>query len=449
MMPRENRTHSYDALGRLSTASGPWGAGSYTYDLLNNIRSKTLGSDTVQIEYNANNQVARARDTRDGNIWRDYLHDARGNVIDNDRLSFTYDRSDQPVAMGGAVSATYAYDAHNRRVKQVIDGETIYSVYGTGGDLLYRDNITTGEETINLTLGSRPVARLITQGGLTTPTYLYPDHLGTASLAANASGYITWWESYTPFGETLNNAPQGFNQPGFTGHIRDTATGLNYMQARYYDPVIGRFLSNDPVGFAEMMAQGDHRYFNRYSYTANDPVNRHDPSGMWIESAWDVANLGIGAASLASNASQGNWGAAAVDFGGLVIDGIATAVPLVPAGAGVSIKAARSGADVASSAFQARRLENQLSAESIAEHAFERHADDLGVGSVGEARAAIEGALNSPNAFTRTASDGRSMTADPDSGIVVIRNPNAEDGGTAFRPENFDEFVENANIRPE
>lgn len=66
----QNRAFTYDGLGRLSTASGPWGAGSYTYDLLNNIRSKSLGADTVEIQYNANNQISRARDTRDGNIWR-------------------------------------------------------------------------------------------------------------------------------------------------------------------------------------------------------------------------------------------------------------------------------------------------------------------------------------------------------------------------------------------
>lgn len=47
------------------------------------------------------------------------------------------------------------------------------------------------------------------------------------------------------------------------------------MQARYYDPVIGRFLSNDPVGFA----QGEVAYFNGYAYTANDPVNMVDPDG--------------------------------------------------------------------------------------------------------------------------------------------------------------------------
>ena len=50
------------------------------------------------------------------------------------------------------------------------------------------------------------------------------------------------------------------------------------MQARYYDPVLGRFLSNDPVGFAE----GGPQYFNRYMYTTNDPVNAIDPDGREI-----------------------------------------------------------------------------------------------------------------------------------------------------------------------
>jgi RHS repeat-associated protein len=64
-------------------------------------------------------------------------------------------------------------------------------------------------------------------------------------------------------------------QDGFTGHIKDAATGLNYMQARYYDPAIGRFLSIDPVGFSV-----DQPFmFGRYSYVGNDPVNAWDPFG--------------------------------------------------------------------------------------------------------------------------------------------------------------------------
>jgi RHS repeat-associated protein len=170
------------------------------------------------------------------------------------------------------------------------------------------------------------VARLITQGGLTTPTYLYPDHLGTASLAANASGYITWWESYSPFGETLNNAPQGFNQPGFTGHIRDTATGLNYMQARYYDPVIGRFLSNDPVGFAEMIIEGNFGYFNRYSYTFNDPINLVDPTGMSV----DCENMGTCPTSMYGEGSpESSNCAAAGTCGGQTSDDVLDFLPII------------------------------------------------------------------------------------------------------------------------
>ena len=268
----QNRSFSYDGLGRLATASGPWGAGSYTYDLLNNIRSKTLGPHTVEIEYNADNQIHRARDTRDGNIWRLYGHDARGNVIDNSRLQFTYDRSDQPTAISGAASGSFVYDAHNRRVKQTINGETIYTVYSLSGAILYRDNVTAGEATDYIRMGGRTIARL-TNG---VATYPHSDHLGSAAAATDASGNLLWREDYTPFGEPRQAPAGNADDEGFTGHIHDADTGLTYMQARYYDPVIGRFLSNDPVGFA----LAGPAYFNRYAYTLNDPINLVDLAGM-------------------------------------------------------------------------------------------------------------------------------------------------------------------------
>ncbi|WP_179957526.1 RHS repeat-associated core domain-containing protein [Exilibacterium tricleocarpae] len=62
----------------------------------------------------------------------------------------------------------------------------------------------------------------------------------------------------------------------FTGHIDDSATGLTYMQARYYDPTIVRFLSIDPVGFQVE----DPYMFNRYAYVGNNPVNLTDPFGL-------------------------------------------------------------------------------------------------------------------------------------------------------------------------
>ncbi|HCG88751.1 MAG TPA: hypothetical protein DE044_07500, partial [Alteromonas macleodii] len=59
------------------------------------------------------------------------------------------------------------------------------------------------------------------------------------------------------------------------GHKFDSELGLSYMQARYYDPVIGRFYSNDPVGFK----LSDISTFNRYSYVSNNPYKYVDPDG--------------------------------------------------------------------------------------------------------------------------------------------------------------------------
>ena len=95
-------------------------------------------------------------------------------------------------------------------------------------------------------------------------------------------------------GEEENTLPVGDDLKGFTGHIKDSATGLNYMhpkgtsslafgsfraQARYYDPIIGRFLSIDPKGFEDT---GRPSMFNRYAYVSNDPVNGVDPFGMVV-----------------------------------------------------------------------------------------------------------------------------------------------------------------------
>ncbi|NMR27968.1 RHS repeat-associated core domain-containing protein [Pseudoalteromonas sp. NEC-BIFX-2020_015] len=73
-----------------------------------------------------------------------------------------------------------------------------------------------------------------------------------------------------PFGESIE-APK--DDVGYTGHKFDTDLGLSYMQARYYDPVIGRFYSNDPIGFRDVHS------FNRYAYANNNPYKYIDPDG--------------------------------------------------------------------------------------------------------------------------------------------------------------------------
>ena len=178
--------------------------------------------------------------------------------------------------MGGVSSGVFQYDGNFKRVKQVVDGDTVYSIYSKSGQLLGRHNVTGAKTTDYLDIGGKTIAKLETLAGVSnTRTYLHDDHLGTPSLGTKGDGTEKWRESYLPFGEKWLSDAANDNDRAFTGHVHDTASGLTYMQARYYHPITGRFLSNDPVGFA----QGGPAYFNRYAYTANDPVNATDPDG--------------------------------------------------------------------------------------------------------------------------------------------------------------------------
>ncbi|WP_196161167.1 RHS repeat-associated core domain-containing protein [Reinekea sp. G2M2-21] len=109
-----------------------------------------------------------------------------------------------------------------------------------------------------------------------TVTYFHNDLLGSPVAATNQNGDVIWRENYQAFGEKVKNddTDQG-NNIGYTGHVNDADTGLTYMQARYYDPILGRFYANDPVGFQE----NNPAMFNRYAYANNNPYVNVDPDG--------------------------------------------------------------------------------------------------------------------------------------------------------------------------
>jgi RHS repeat-associated protein len=119
-----------------------------------------------------------------------------------------------------------------------------------------------------------------------TVTYYYTDSLGSVLAAADAAGNITSQSEYRPFGQTsLGGQP---DEPGFTGHIGDSEAGLIYMQARYYDPSVGRFLSIDPVA----PTAGDVFNGNRFAYVNDNPVRYSDPTGKCIPCAAPFVEAG-------------------------------------------------------------------------------------------------------------------------------------------------------------
>jgi RHS repeat-associated protein len=104
-------------------------------------------------------------------------------------------------------------------------------------------------------------------------TYYYTDAQGTPLATADAQGNIISTAEYRPYATQVLGQPA--DGPGYTGHVNDADAGLVYMQARYYDTELGRFLSVDP---ATPSAGGTFK-INRYDYANNNPSTNSDPDG--------------------------------------------------------------------------------------------------------------------------------------------------------------------------
>ncbi len=131
-----------------------------------------------------------------------------------------------------------------------------------------------------------PVLSTLSVADTTTITYFHQDMVGSPVAASSENGTVLWRKEYQPLGKTVD--ADGTNHIGYTGHVEDKSTGLSYMQQRYYDPEIGRFYSNDPVGFTDQNLMS----FNRYKYGNNNPYRFIDPDGN-SEVKINDENLGV------------------------------------------------------------------------------------------------------------------------------------------------------------
>jgi RHS repeat-associated protein len=170
--------------------------------------------------------------------------------------------------------------ASTRLVVKTLDGNgTRYSMYSLAGNLVHEQ--IDGANREYYYLGSQ----LVAQQGAGAKTFIHPDILGSSAAKSNSSGSVISRNRHTPYGldwgKTTGEA--GVNEIGYTGHKHDSDIGLTYMQARYYDPVIGRFYSNDPVDAVSHLSNEEGiKGFNRYSYAVNNPYKYTDPDGKAI-----------------------------------------------------------------------------------------------------------------------------------------------------------------------
>lgn len=266
-------------------------------------------------------------------------YDGNGNLAGDGYWTYGYDLDNRlKSATATGFSASLAYDGVGR-LRQTTIGGVVTNLLYDGVDLIaeYDGANTVLRRTVHGPGIDEPLV-WYEGSGTTNKTWLYADHQGSVVGQANSAGTSTAIYSYGPFGEPNQTTGTRFR---YTGQQYLSPLGLYYYKARFYSPMLGRFLQTDPIGYADDL--------NLYAYVGNNSVNRRDPSGEIAEVVWDLANVGIGAFSLTSNVLAGNWGWAALDAAGLVYDVAATAVPFLPAGASAGLKSLRAGNSVRSS----------------------------------------------------------------------------------------------------
>jgi RHS repeat-associated protein len=174
------------------------------------------------------------------------------------------------VSQGGVVQLSYTYDAMGRRTSKAVQS-------GTPTQFLY-DGANAVQEvqgsTVNSILTGLGVDERFARNDATGRTYFLTDALNSTIALTDPTGAIREQYSYDPYGNvTPSDTTTGFTNPyQYTGREADTP-GLYYYRARYYSPMMGGFISEDPAGFAG-------RQLSFYAYVNGDPLDRTDPLGL-------------------------------------------------------------------------------------------------------------------------------------------------------------------------
>jgi RHS repeat-associated protein len=264
-----SRAMAYDGLDRLRVANGIWGSGQFTYDALDNLTSSLItgGSTPRQLNHLYDPSTNRMTGVS-GTFNVSLLYDANGNIVNRAGQGYVFDIGNRITSATGL--ASYLYDGHGRRAWiQFTNGRTVLSIYGQSGRLLLTQDSQRGT-TRHIHLGDKVVAETNT---LTGTQWLHTDVLGSPVATTGTGGVLLTRSHYEPYGQSAG----GTNRDGigYTGHVNDVATGLVYVQQRYYDPIAGRFLSVDPVVTDAKTGSN----FNRYEYAGNNPYKYVDPDG--------------------------------------------------------------------------------------------------------------------------------------------------------------------------
>ncbi len=259
--------YAYDTHGQLVSANDD----TYDYDDRGNITSKTVGDITTTFNYNT-----------DG--WKDLLvkvnddkltYDANGNVLTYGDKEFTwsYGRTLTGIT-DGENKYSYTYDENGIRTSKTVNGSTTY--YNTdNGTILSQSD---GDNTWYFQYDTNGSPLGFVLNGI---QYFYiTNQMGDILAITDTDGNVVGNYEYDAWGKVLTAdtdiAKQ--NPLRYRGYYYDSETGYYYLQSRYYDSNICRFINADSI-FIELLSKNFDLYCNMFSYCNNDPICKSDFTG--------------------------------------------------------------------------------------------------------------------------------------------------------------------------
>jgi RHS repeat-associated protein len=306
----------YDGSGNVKSI----GAERYTYDVVGRLKSATVGAGrtdakTQRYEYDGFGNLKVIEVV--GGARRELPVDSTTNRLrSTGAFSATYDGAGNQVTENGGPLRTfdafnsmtvgpngteYLYDANDERIAIINSARTDWrwTVRDVNARAVreFREVETTGGSMAwswskdYVYRGGSLVGAYVAENGTISRAHYHLDHLGTPRLVTDGTAVGRLEVSDYPFGEEVVQAAgrtDNTETRRFTGHERDyygVSPGyLDYMHARYYSAITGRFLSVDPV-LDVKRALRDPQQWNRYSYVSNSPLSRTDPDGRQAAAA--------------------------------------------------------------------------------------------------------------------------------------------------------------------
>ena len=272
------KVYTYDNVGNRLKEDDGTTTTSYTYNGLDQLKTSTKEKGTAveevrQYDYDMNGNQTDVKNTKTGEN-QTYVYDAENRLS---QVSVTKDGKT-------AVIQQNIYNGEGQRIQKV-DGDEMTNYYYQDGVAAYTTDADGNQNSQNLIGTEGNVLATERFKGDDTQYYLYnKDIQGSITSLVKEDGSADATYQYTDFGETIiHGDDQAKNEMCYTGGIYDQSTGLYYLNARYYDPEDGRFMTEDSYRGEIMNPETGHLYV----YCANNPVNYVDPSGHLFGN-WDM-----------------------------------------------------------------------------------------------------------------------------------------------------------------